>query len=122
MKHTLKKKNTDLRGAFENGKIVLTKKNFKDEVLRSEMPVLVDFYAEWCGPCRMMSPIIDSLAEEFKGRIKIGTVNIDDEPNLPMKYGVQSIPTLILFKGGNSTAKLSGFHTADELKSALGLK
>lgn len=122
MKHTLKKKNTDLRGAFENGKIVLTKKNFKDEVLRSEMPVLVDFYAEWCGPCRMMSPIIESLAEEFKGRIKIGTVNIDDEPNLPMKYGVQSIPTLILFKDGNSTAKLSGFHTADELKSAFGLK
>ena len=75
-------------------------KNFADEVLNADIPVLVDFWATWCGPCRSISPIIEELAKEFTGRVKVTKLNVDESPATPSQYGVRGIPTLILFKGG----------------------
>ena len=80
--------------------IVLTEKNFEEEVLKSEIPVLVDFWATWCGPCRMLAPTIAKIAEEQHGVIKVGKVDVDEEPELAAKYGIASIPTLMVFKNG----------------------
>ena len=80
--------------------LTLTKENFDAEALKSDIPVLVDFWAEWCGPCRMFSPIVDEFAEENEGRVKVGKVNVDEQPDLAGRYGVMSIPTAILFKNG----------------------
>ena len=77
-----------------------TTENFEAEVLNSSVPVFVDFYADWCGPCKMMSPVIDKLAEEFDGRIKVGKINVDDNPEVAMKYNIMSIPNMKFFKGG----------------------
>ena len=80
--------------------IVLTEKNFEEEVLNSDKPVLVDFWATWCGPCRMLAPTIAKIAEEQEGKIKVGKIDVDEEPELAAKYGIASIPTLMVFKGG----------------------
>ena len=80
--------------------IILTKSNFEAEVLNSDKPVLVDFWATWCGPCRMLAPTIAKIAEEQAGVIKVGKIDVDEEPELAMRYGVASIPTLMVFKGG----------------------
>lgn len=80
--------------------IILTAANFEEEVLRSDKPVLVDFWATWCGPCRMLAPTIEKIAEEQSGAIKVGKVDVDEEPELAAKYGIASIPTLMVFKGG----------------------
>ena len=80
--------------------IVLTEKNFEEEVLNSDKPVLVDFWATWCGPCRMLAPTIAKIAEEQEGTIKVGKIDVDEEPELAAKYGIASIPTLMVFKGG----------------------
>ena len=85
--------------------IVLTKDNFEDEVLYSDIPVLVDFWAEWCGPCRMVGPVVAEIAEEYEGKIKVGKVNVDEEEELAEQFGIQSIPTIILVKGGEEVAK-----------------
>ena len=77
-----------------------TDTNFEEEVLRSDIPVLVDFYADWCGPCKMMSPVIDELAQDYEGRVKIGKLNTDENRAIAVKYGVMSIPTMILLKNG----------------------
>ena len=83
------------------GNIVeLSDSNFKSEVLESDVPVLVDFWAPWCGPCRMIAPMIEELASEYQGSVKVGKLNIDDNPEAAMNYGVSSIPTLMIFKGG----------------------
>ena len=79
-----------------------TSANFEEEVLNSEIPVLVDFYADWCGPCKMMAPIVESLAESFDGKVKVGKLNIDEEMDIAQKYRVMSIPTFIVFKGGQA--------------------
>jgi thioredoxin 1 len=84
---------------MSNG-IVITNNNFEGEVLQSPVPVLIDFWASWCAPCRMIGPMIDQLAEEYSGRIKIGKVNVDEENDLAGKHGIVSIPTLILYKDG----------------------
>jgi len=87
--------------------ITITNANFESEVLQSEKPVLVDFWASWCGPCKMMSPVVDEIAEEL-GSVKVGKVNVDDQPQLAQKFGVMSIPTLILFKNGAAAAQTVG--------------
>ena len=80
--------------------IILTEQNFDEEVLNSDIPVLVDFWATWCGPCRMLAPVIAQIAEEKEGQIKVGKIDVDEEPELATRFGIASIPTLKVFKGG----------------------
>ena len=82
--------------------------NFDAEVLQSDRPVFVDFYADWCGPCKMMSPVIDKLAEEYEGKIKVGKVNVDENGDLAVKYGIMSIPNMIFFKNGEVADRVVG--------------
>jgi thioredoxin 1 len=86
----------------------ITESTFQQEVLESERPVLVDFWAEWCGPCRMIAPFLEELASDMAGRVTVAKVNIDENPQTPMKYGVRGIPTVILFKGGQVAATKIG--------------
>ena len=89
--------------------IVLTSDNFETEVIASDIPVLVDFWAPWCGPCKMLGPVISELAEEYEGKVKVGKVNVDEEDELAAQYGIQSIPTVLLFKGGEVVEQSLGF-------------
>ena len=82
--------------------------NFDAEVLQSDIPVFVDFYADWCGPCKMMSPVIDKLAEEYDGKIKVGKVNVDENGDLAVKYGIMSIPNMVFFKNGEVADRVVG--------------
>ena len=100
--------------------IDVTSENFKQEVLQSDKPVLVDFWAPWCGPCRMQGPVLDEIAAETDA-IKIGKVNVDEEQMLALKFGITSIPTLMLFKDGKEADKLVGLRSKEELKQLLGL-
>ena len=86
----------------------ITDTNFKEIVLDSEMPVLVDFWATWCGPCRMVGPIVDELANEFKGKAVVGKVNVDDNSSVPSEYGIRNIPALLIFKNGEIVDKVIG--------------
>lgn len=88
--------------------IVITEENFEPEVLKSDIPVLVDFWATWCGPCRMLAPTIAELAEELNGKVKVGKVDVDEQPGLAAKFGVSSIPTLIVFDGGKAKSTTVG--------------
>jgi thioredoxin 1 len=99
--------------------ISLTKDNFAAEVLQSAQPVLVDFWAEWCGPCKMIGPVLEELATEFAGRARIGKVNIDNEQELATQYGVRAIPTLLFFKGGQVAEQVVGAKSKKELKATL---
>ena len=85
-----------------------TTENFDAEVLNSNVPVFVDFYADWCGPCKMMSPVIDKLADEYAGKIKVGKINVDDHPEIAARYGIMSIPNIKFFKGGQVVDEVIG--------------
>jgi thioredoxin 1 len=95
----------------------LTEGNFTKEVIESAQPVLVDFWAEWCGPCKMLTPILDELAGEYEGRVKFGKVNIDDQQGLATQFGIQSIPTLLLFHKGQVIEQVVGAKGKKELKA-----
>ena len=101
--------------------ITLTVQNFEEEVLKSDIPVVVDFWATWCGPCRMLAPVIAKIAEKYDGKIKVGKVNVDDEAELAMKYDVAAIPTVLRIEGGDVVEKSMGFMPQDQLEEALGL-
>ena len=90
--------------------IVITKDNFTKEVLESDIPVLVDFWATWCGPCRMIAPFIEEIAKEYDGKIKVGKINVDDEGELAVKFGIMSIPTVMVIKDGNVVNTAVGYR------------
>lgn len=93
----------------------ITTENFEKEVLNSEIPVLVDFFANWCSPCKMMSPVVEELAKEMEGKVKVYKVDTDEEQNLAIKYGIMSIPTFIVFKNGEPVNKAIGMRDKAEL-------
>ena len=99
--------------------IMLTEENFQTEVLEATQPVLVDFWAAWCGPCKMIAPIVDEVATEFAGKAKVCKLNVDDCGRIAQSYGVMSIPTLIVFKGGKETERIIGFRPKSELVKLL---
>lgn len=99
--------------------VEVTDGNFEDEVLSSDKPVLVDYWAEWCGPCKMTAPILDEVSDEYAEQLKIAKLNIDENPNTPPKYGVRGIPTLMLFKDGNVEATKVGALSKAQLEAFL---
>lgn len=103
----------------EVGLVHVNDKTFASEVLNSDLPVLVDFWATWCGPCRSISPIVEELANEFSGRVKVTKLNVDESPATPTQYGVRGIPTLILFKGGKIFDQIVGAVPKARLKALI---
>ena len=101
------------------GVIEINSENYEKEILKSEKPVLIDFYADWCGPCKMMSPIVDEIAEELKENVIVGKVNVDENQDLAMEYGIMSIPTLVILKNGEPVKTFVGVTDKETIKSVL---
>ena len=99
--------------------IEITDASFKSEVTESPIPVLVDFWAPWCGPCKMIAPVLEEIANEYNGKVKVVKINIDENQTTPTNYGVRSIPTLILFKDGNEVEKIIGAQSKENLKQMI---
>jgi thioredoxin 1 len=103
--------------------IEFTDTNFEEEVIKSEVPVLVDFWAEWCAPCRLIAPIVEQLASEYEGKLKVGKINVDQNPHVSMNYGIRSIPTILIFKSGKAIEQLIGAvpknSITEKIKSVL---
>jgi thioredoxin 1 len=97
----------------------VTDASFEEEVLAAEVPVLVDFWAEWCGPCKMIAPVLSELADEYEGKVKVCKVDVDANPEIPPKFGIRGIPTLILFKGGNAEATKVGALSKAQLSEFI---
>ena len=97
----------------------VTDANFQDEVIKSKLPVLIDFWAEWCGPCKMIAPIVDDLAQKYNGKLRVGKLDVDANGSVPELFDVQGIPTLILFKDGNAVEQIIGFRTKDQLDKVV---
>ncbi len=100
--------------------VIITKDNFEKEVINSDIPALVDFWASWCGPCKMLAPVIEELAKDYEGRVKVCKVNVDEESELAIKYSIVSIPTVLLFKGGEIVDKSLGFKPKTHFDAMLG--
>lgn len=99
--------------------IKITAANFEQEVIGSELPVLVDFWATWCGPCKMIAPMVTEIADEYEGKIKVGKINVDEESELAMRYKIASIPTLMLFKNGEVKDMLVGYRPKADIEAML---
>ena len=99
--------------------IEINEGNFEDEVVKSELPVMVDFWATWCGPCKMLAPVVAEIAAEREGTLKVGKVNVDESPELAARFGIMSIPAVFLFKGGKVAAQAVGYMSKDELVSKI---
>jgi thioredoxin 1 len=99
--------------------VTLTQENFAQQVLQSPVPVLVDFWAEWCGPCKMIAPLLDELADEYDGKAKVGKVNIDEQQSLASEYGIRAIPTLLLFSKGQVADQIVGARSKRDFKTSL---
>lgn len=97
----------------------ITRENFENEVMKSDIPVLIDFWAPWCGPCRMMGPIIEQMADEYEGKVKVGKVNVDEEGELSQAFGVMSIPTIVLVKDGKVVKQAVGARPKTEVEAML---
>ncbi len=101
--------------------ITITNQNFQTEVLQSAVPVLLDFWAAWCGPCKMLAPIVAEIAEEYDGVVKVGKINVDEEPFLSAEFGVVSIPTLVVIRNGKVESSSVGYHSKSDVEKMLGL-